>query len=79
MMPPSIGYQRALDILEGRYGNTLEIVQKWTKNITERANIKGPADIRDFPDDLQCCEDMLENMGHLQDLEHVHYMKIGRN
>ena len=62
------GYQRALEILEGRYGDTDNIAQRWISKITERSNVKGAADLREFADELQCCYEMLKNMGHAHDL-----------
>ena len=75
MMPPEYGYQRALEILETRYGDSFEITQRWITKITDRPNIKGPADLRDFADDLQCCQEMVRNMGHLGDLDNTFSMR----
>ena len=75
MMPPEHGYQRALEILETRYGDSFEITQRWITKITDRPNIKGPADLRDFADDLQCCQEMVRNMGHLGDLDNTFSMR----
>ena len=75
MMPPEHGYQRALEILETRYGDSFEITQRWITKITDRPNIKGPVDLRDFADDLQCCQEMVRNMGHLGDLDNTFSMR----
>ena len=76
MMPPETGYKRALEILESRYGNRFEITQKWITKITDRKNVVSSSDLRDFADELQCCQEMLKNMGHLSDMDNPFSMRI---
>lgn len=69
MMPPETGYKRALEILESRFGDSFKITQKWISQVTQRPNVKGPKELREYADELKCCYEMLKTMGHLGDLE----------
>ena len=75
-MDPEDGYVRALEILEDRYGNNYEISQKWIRRITDRPNLKGPTELREFADDLKCCQQTLKNMGHESELDNAASLQI---
>ena len=75
LMAPETGYKRALEILEERYGDKFEISQKWVEKILNRTIVKGPVELRDFADELLCCEEMLRSMGHLSDLNNPTNMR----
>ena len=67
LMAPETGSKErlgALEILEERYGDKFEISQKWVEKILTETMIKGPVELRDFTDELLCCEEMLRSMGH---------------
>ena len=76
MMPAEAGYKRALEILETRFGDPFEITHRWVSKITDRPNISGIADLRDFADDLHCCQEMLRNMGHISQMDNPHSLRI---
>ena len=76
MMSPSDGYKRALEILESRFGDPYDITQRWVSRITDRQNISCIADLRDFADELQCCKEMLQNMGQISHMDNPHSLKM---
>ena len=76
MMDPEEGYSKALQLLKCRFGNTENIAQEWIAKITERPDVKGASDLQHYADDLQCCQSMLKNMGHLNDLDNTFSLKI---
>ena len=76
MMDPEEGYEKALQILESRFGNRHNITQQWVTKITDRPDVKGEADLRKYADDLKCCESMLINMGHVHELDNSFTLKI---
>jgi hypothetical protein len=71
---PAEGYRLALDLLEERFGNSFVIAQEWIKNITNRPNVKGTLALREFADDLKCCQETLETMGYAAELNNSHSM-----
>ena len=75
-MEPEDGYTLALKILKERFGNSYEISQKWIQKIINRSNLKGPTDLRDFSDDLNCCQQTLKNMGHEGELDNAASLQI---
>ena len=76
MMEPDEGYLKALEILQSRFGNTYIIAQEWISKITERPDVKGASDLHHYADELQCCQSMLHNMGHINELDNAFSLKI---
>jgi transposase InsO family protein len=71
---PSDGYKHALELLEERFGNNFIIAQEWIKKITSRPSVKGTAELREFADDLRCCQETLKTMGYAAEMDNSHSM-----
>lgn len=65
---PEDGYQAALKILEERYGNTHNITCEWVKKVTNRPEVKGTSELREYADELSCCVESLKEMNSLHQL-----------
>ncbi|XP_014663229.1 PREDICTED: uncharacterized protein LOC106805948 [Priapulus caudatus] len=71
---PADGYRLALHLLEERFGNNFVIAQEWIKKIISRPNVKGTVALREFADDLRCCQETLETMGYAAEMDNSHSM-----
>ena len=65
---PEEGYIRALEILEERFGNSYNITCEWVKKVTNRPDVKGSLDLREYADELTCCLESLKEMNSLSQL-----------
>ncbi|XP_071943810.1 uncharacterized protein [Antedon mediterranea] len=67
MKEPAEGYRLAKKL--ERFGNNDNIAQAWIDKITKRKNFRDELDLQDFADDIRCCQETLESMGYLSELE----------
>ena len=70
VMPPSLGYARARDLLKDRFGNDYMVLDACLHKIVQGPQIKAQdgARLQEFADDLVYCNEMLAAMGTCNEL-----------
>ncbi|XP_033111196.1 uncharacterized protein LOC117112236 [Anneissia japonica] len=66
---PSDGYLLAKKLLKERFGNNDTIAQAWIDKIVKQPDVKSSLDLQDFADELRGCQETLESMGFLSEME----------
>ncbi|PFX17886.1 hypothetical protein AWC38_SpisGene17772 [Stylophora pistillata] len=70
VMDPSLGYQRARELLQERFGHPFTIASKYVTRLTEGPPLKpgDRAGLLAFADKLKDCEHTLESIGYLDEI-----------
>ena len=68
MLNPDIGYFRARELLQSRFGDPFEISQLWILKVTEGSSIHTKEQILDYADNLRSCINCLGGMGYMDEL-----------
>ena len=66
---PNEGYTLARTMVKETYGDDETIATAWLNRILKRPKLKGLRDIRTYANDLETCQETLQTMKYLNELE----------
>ena len=65
----SLGYMKAREILQNRFGNDHLVTERMIHSLRHGKAVKSARELQQLSDELNCCFMTLDQMGHLQELE----------